>query len=232
MKLYTVFLTTLLSYTTITHTQQYDAIINLGGDCQVAYQLKLHGLRYYALPFDTWITPYTSLELLLKNSCKGFLEPSNFIEKVDQKDGKEYTYILDQRYGVRLIHNGATLEKFFANFPDFSQTIERRIQRLFDLVNCSTCPLFIRKTITKDQAIALKDLLSQLRRGRPFMLLALDSTDTEISNYQEFQLCYYYLRQPSPYSWKGDPEAWREIFINIGLSIPEQSRQQDQAETA
>ena len=47
--------------------QPHDAIINLGGDCQVAYQMYVNGIRKYALPFDTLITPF---DALYGHSCK------------------------------------------------------------------------------------------------------------------------------------------------------------------
>jgi hypothetical protein len=29
----------------------------------------------------------------------------------------------------------------------------------------------------------------------------------------------YYLKQPRPYVWKGDSEAWKEIFSALGLKV-------------
>lgn len=78
--------------------QPFDAIINLGGDCQVAYQMYVNGIRKYALPFDTLITPYDALYGMLANNFEGFMEPENFVYMINEKNEK---YILDQKYGSR-----------------------------------------------------------------------------------------------------------------------------------
>lgn len=206
--------------------QPYDAIINLGGDCQVAYQLHLHGLRSYALPFDAWITSYDSLQSILKNKFEGFLEASNFTFVDEAKNnGVRECYILDQKYDVRIIHEGKTLEEFQQNYQEIRQKYQRRITRFFDFIESSVYPLFIRKTIahdqpvTKSQALALRDTLAVLRNGRPFMLLVVSSAEEAKEGWQDDQVCHCYLRQPTPYTWQGDPEAWEEIFNNMGLTV-------------
>ena len=55
----------------------YDAVINLGGDCQVTYQLRKHNLRPHALPFDWLITPFDSFYKLLEHNFDQFLEKNN-----------------------------------------------------------------------------------------------------------------------------------------------------------
>lgn len=196
--------------------QSYDAIINLGGDCQITYQLYTHGLRQYALPFDTLITPYQALRDMLKNSFEDFMEPDNF-EFIQSDNGEKY--ILDKKYGSRWIHDFKMQEDFLKDYEEIATKYVRRIDRLMNLIFTSEYPIFIRKRISKEQAIELRSILSLLREGRPFLLVVLDGTQEIASDWQCESIHNYYLRQPEPYSWKGDPEAWKEIFQAVGLHV-------------
>lgn len=214
-----------ITYTTNVYTAQsvaqpvsqpYDAIINLGGDCQVAYQLYMTGLRKYALPFDSLITPYQALRDMLKNKFEGFMAQDNFKLEGNEKGEK---YILDKKYGTRLIHDFKLEEDFLKDYEETATKYIRRITRFLEVITISECPLFIRKIITKEQASELTNLLSTMRNGKPFLLLALDGTQEIAADWQLKEVCNYYLRQPQPYSWKGDSEAWKEIFLALNLQV-------------
>jgi hypothetical protein len=58
-----------------------------------------------------------------------------------------------------------------------------------------------------------------MRLGRPFFLVILDNTQEIKTDWQPENMRNYYLRQPEPYTWKGDPQAWKEIFHDLGLAI-------------
>jgi hypothetical protein len=75
-KIVTIFLiSNLLRICILFATEQpFDAIINLGRDCQIAYQMHTNGIREYALPFDKLITQFDSLCKLLENKFDGFME--------------------------------------------------------------------------------------------------------------------------------------------------------------
>lgn len=209
-----VFLFLLVSHSAL--GQPFDAIINLGGDCQVSYQLYINGLRTYALPFDILITPYEALHNMLVQNFEGFMEPENFVLVLNEKKEK---YILDQKYGSRLLHDFTLEEEFLKDFPSISEKYLRRIERLSQLIKLSEYPLFIRKIVTREQTLALRDLLSDLRENRPFMLVALDGTDDITTDWHIENVRNFYLRQPQLYTWKGDPEAWKEIFLALDLCL-------------
>ncbi len=192
----------------------HDAIINLGGDCQISYQLSQHHLRSYALPFDSLITPYSALQALLKNRFEDFMKPDNFEFIVDVQNEK---YILDKKYGVRFFHDFTLNENFLESYETISEKYLRRIERLMVLIMTSAYPLFIRKKCTKEQAIVLKQLIFELRKEKAFLLVVLDSSEEFKSDWKLEGVRNYHLRQPYPYTWKGDLKAWREIFYDLGL---------------
>lgn len=192
----------------------YDAIINLGGDCQVVHQLYINGLRQYALPFDTLITPYQTVRDLLLNRFEGFMEPENFEFRISEQGEK---YILDTKYGSRWIHDFVMQEDFLKDYDAVADKYIRRIDRFLEILITSSYPLFIRKRITKEQAQELRDILENLRNGRPFLLVALDGTQEMKADWQLESVRNYYLRKAEPYTWKGDNQAWQEIFHDLGL---------------
>jgi len=197
--------------------QTYDAIINLGRDCQVAYQLNINGLRKCALPFDSLITPHKALVGMLENKFEGFLDPDNF-ELVVNEQGEKY--ILDKKYGTRLIHDCKLQADFLDDYEIVAIKYQRRIDRFIDLITISEYPIFIRKGITQELAQQLRDILCVMRQGRPFLLVALYDELQEIAcDWQIDSVTHYYLRQRQPYSWKGDAQAWQEIFNDLGLEM-------------
>lgn len=209
----------------ITLAQSYDAIINLGGDCQVAYQLYIHGLRKYALPFDSLITPYDSVQRMLENNFENFMAPDNF-ELVVNENGEKY--IVDKKYGARLLHDFAMQKDFLKDYEEIAAKYLRRIERFLDLIATSEYPLFIRKRITKEQAVELRDLLFKMREGRLFLLVVLDGTQEMESDWCLEGIRNYYLRQPNPYSWKGDSEVWKEIFCKLELEVSDAQNSSDE----
>lgn len=196
-------------------SQPFDAIINLGGNCQVAYQMQLNGLRKYALPFDKLITPYDGLQKLLENNFEGLLEPDNF-ELVITQNAK---YVLDKKYGTRWIHDFKLEVDFLKDYESVRETYQRRIERFLKVIKESENPLFIRKTVTKEQVLALKKVLDGIRGGKPYTILALDGTQEMKFDWQLEGIKNFYLRQPTPYTWKGDDVAWQEIFTALRLSL-------------
>lgn len=195
--------------------QPYDAIINLGGDCQPAYQMHMHGIRYYALPFDKLITPFPALQNLLENTFDQFLEAENLELK---SSGKE-RYILDTRYDVRLLHDFPIQEDFLQEYESIKALYDRRITRFFTLIAESKRPLFIRKKITRAEAATLAATLRMLCKHKNFTLLVLDGAEEAKEDWCIDNVKNMHLKQPNPYVWKGDAAAWREVLSAVGLIL-------------
>lgn len=149
------------------------------------------------------------------------MAPENF---VFLRNEKNENYILDQKYGSRWIHDFKLEEAFLKDFDHIAAKYQRRIERLSNLIETCEYPLFIRKKITKAQALALRDLLSYLRCNKPFMLVVLDGTEDIAIDWQIENVRNFYLRQPQPYTCKGDPEAWKEIFLALELTLSDSTQ--------
>jgi hypothetical protein len=191
----------------------YDAVISLGGDCQVTYQLRRLNLRPHALPFDWLITPFDSLRSLLEQHFDQFLDKCN-LTLVTTPD----KYILDNRYGVRLIHDFKLNEQFLENYSTIHDRYTRRTERFYELIFASHKVLFIRKNITKEQAQVLSELIHKLFPHLDYTLLALATTQEIKQPWGIAHVQNYYLSQPEPYSWKGDDAAWSIVLNTVELN--------------
>ncbi len=56
-----------------------------------------------------------------------------------------------------------------------------------------------------------------------FLLVVVYGAEEVKSNWQLESVRNFYLRQLEPYSWQGDPEAWKEIFEALGLELSDTS---------
>ena len=191
----------------------YDAIVNLGGDCQPQYQMKTNKLRPCALPFDYLITPFDSLYKILEERFEGFLKPENFMLKVN---GKE-KWVEDKAYGTRLIHDFPLNEKFLDEYEKVRSKYQRRIDRFLNILDKSKKVLFIRKRITREQAIKLDALISRLYPHLEYALVCLDGSEEIKTNWNLDRIRNFFLRQTTPYVWSGDNGAWAEIFAELQL---------------
>ncbi len=200
-----------------------DALVSLGRDCQIAYQMKINGFRKEALPFDQLLTSCDSLSNMLSERLEGFLEPSNFalITKGNPAVNGG-NYVLDEKYKSYLIHDFKLNKEYMDDFNRIKEAYQRRIKRLLEIIDKSAHPLFIRKEASKEQALAIHKILTTLRNNKPFTLAVLDTTPEikEDWNLKEHGIRNFYLRQPEPYEWTGDNNAWKEIFTSLGLSLP------------
>jgi len=195
--------------------QPYDALINLGGECQVAYQMRLHGIRSESLPFDWIITPFESLVKIVQERFENFLKKENlvFIENEKEK------YVFDTYYGIRFLHDFKLQPDFIKDYDRIQQTYARRIERFLELLQKSKHALFIRKTITKEQAITLRSLLQSITPDNTFIILAADQNPHTQQPWNLDQIKNFYLETPVPASWKGDAQSWENAFAGVGLQL-------------
>lgn len=195
--------------------QPYSPIISLGINCQVAYQLRLHGLRYEAYPFDWIICPFDALITLIENKFKNFLAPE-YLQFICTENEK---HILNTLYGIKFLHDFKLTPQFMDDYEKVKTTYERRIQRFYQNLSKTCKALLIRRKISKEQAFQLKQTLQKEFPFVDFLILAIDNTleikeDWDITHVKNF-----YMPIVPGQDWKGDPALWKELFINLNLNI-------------
>jgi hypothetical protein len=213
LKLVTLLL--LFGYARSSEYVPYDLIVNLGGDCQVEYQMQINNLRNFALPFDYLITPVDSLVKLLVNKFHNFLAKKHLV--LVQADTVKY--VNDRVYDINLMHDFTFSGNTITNYDAVKTKFARRIKRLFGVIEQSNKVLFIRKTVTKKDAHLISEVLKSLFPTKTFTLLALDSTDEIKEDWDIEGVKNIFLHQPDPYVWTGDDQAWKEIFAQFNFKL-------------
>jgi hypothetical protein len=211
----------------------YDTIINLGGDCQVAWQLKLNNLRPYSLPFDWLVIPCSAIIKLLDNNFNNFLakESLTFINK------QPYPHIRDHLYSINLLHTFTLSENFLDTYDEVKAKYDKRTARFWHLINQGKKVLFIRKGITKIEAIDLDLVLQRLYPSLEYTILALDATNIYYSNeeikenWELERVINIYLKQTEPYTWQGDSKAWKEILSDFDIKLPNHNEKENDQDT-
>lgn len=195
--------------------QPYCPIISLGFNCQPAYQLRVHGLRYEAFPFDWIVCPFDALITLLEDDFKHFLD-QKYLTFVNTETDK---YILNSYYDIRFMHDFKLNENFMEDYKAVYDTYSRRIERFYQRANESSRALLIRKKISKGQALQLKQLLQRKFPDNNFLILAIDNS-YEIKDDWDIEHVYnYYMPTAHGQTWKGDNKLWEELFTILKLNI-------------
>lgn len=195
--------------------QPYYPIISLGFNCQVAYQLRLYGLRYEAYPFDWIICPFNAVIKLIEDDFKYFLDPQylKFIHTENQK------HILNTYYDIKFLHDFRLSESFMEDYESVKETYTRRIERFYQKMNESSPALLIRKKINQEESLQLKQVLSNKFPHSNFTIIAVDNNHQIMTNWNIPQIINYYMPQAAELTWKGDPKLWEQLFLKLNLVI-------------
>lgn len=195
--------------------QPYNPIISLGINCQVAYQLRIHGLRYEAYPFDWIICPFEALIQLLENKFEDFLAPEYLVFIHTEKD----KHILHTKYGIKFLHDFKLVPHFMNDYEKVKTTYDRRIKRFYQKLSEPCRALLIRRKITKKQAIQLKQVLQQQFPQANFLIQAIDNSEEIKVDWDLEMIKNYYMPVGSEQTWKGNTILWTELFMQLGLNI-------------
>lgn len=195
--------------------QPYYPIISLGINCQPAYQLRVHNLRYEAFPFDWIICPFETLITILEDDFKHFLDPE-YLTFVNTETNK---HILNSYYNIKFVHDFKLNENFMEDYKTVYDTYCRRIERFYQRMNESSHALLIRRKITKGQAQQLKQVMEKHFPQTNFLIVAVDNTQEIKTDWQIEGILNYYMPITQGQTWKGDSKLWEELFTLLKLNI-------------
>ena len=163
---------------------KYDYIISLGGCCDVANQLKHRGLRPCAFPLD-WT--YMIDERPIQYLPEGFRSRFKCFclrENMHEFDSPSREYGVERRRLEDLVSGFLFFFHHFNSTPDDVEAfgkarriLQKRLDRLFDVVSKSQNVLFVLSTVFTYDAELLKDLYSALAETFP-------DTDIELVSMQ------------------------------------------------
>ena len=203
--------------------------IPLGGDCSVAYQLQLHGIRTASWPFDWCRCSITQLVECLLNDFQKFsnfeiVASSSVHPEIDEAGNllSGGSYIVKNGYGMHLAHELTDLRKLEV----YRGRIGERIARFqMALSNSASSIHFIRKEngkIKKSYMEHLAKLLSLLP-GHCILTLVVHTSSAELldsvaTQYNSRLRIVYY--QEFEADWHAPSIDWTSIF-----ALPESPEQ-------
>lgn len=196
---------------------EYEVAISLGAPCQVAQQLKSHGLRTFSGPFD-W-TVLESVDCLIKaidTRFQNYFHMSNL-----EKRGKHHQgwLVFDREYQCMSVHDFPLIPEkdAFDYYPEFIEKMNRRIRRFYEKIGNSKKTLFVRMHATYEETVKLSDCLKKLTHDR-YALIVVNETDSFDLIEEDWDIPNTYaarIRQTPDMSWQGYDMHWDEILHGI-----------------
>ncbi len=184
----------------------------MGEACQPAHHLRLNGLRQAAFPFDWICTPPESLINILQSKFEGFFDKENiFSQGIIHQTGENY---INKKYNFVFVHDFKNAADFEDNFNKVKEKYERRIQRFYQALTCSSKIYFIRHKMPKDKTILLNDFLIKNFPNLEYNLLIIDDTEEIKQGWHIKNVINCYM-QTAPFNNATDPKfnaAWANFF--------------------
>lgn len=182
---------------TDTHAEDF-VVIPLGCHCGVAWWMREHNIRTFALPFDWCITPYNALYAVINDEFDSYFKRENLVaSSAKYWQNSIYDFYNRMSHGPVDASPGAVLDKQFQMIfsHDFSNnhhaTINqqyeeqkakytRRVKRFFDAMNSNKHVYLIRlHDITKAQTLELYTVLKGKFPLTSFTLIAMGDDPQE-----------------------------------------------------
>jgi hypothetical protein len=187
-------------------------VISLGENCYPAMHMRDYRLVEYSFPFD-WIgTAFFSLQKLLINDFKGFLNKDHLEDKGEAFPG--HLNVLENVYFTFHVHDFYSDKPLEEQYQDVQTRFVRRIERLYRALNSNKKVYLIRTRISKQEAQALVSLINFKFPQLNYTLIvggntAADKIDWKVPKVKNFYLENWYLYP--------NHKEWGTIFKEVGL---------------
>ena len=185
--------------------------ISLGLDCTLAYQLRNHNLREFALPFD-WsrIRSIKDLIYILDSDFFNFLNPDEWIQE-KQSDNFVSCYDPQKKSLIRIRHKKFNIMYRHESIDDFLdmtlflEKYSRRIDRFRD---------FMRNQIENYKKIYIYVGVDKINKTDYESLLNCISNYTDkIINFELILINYSVYKCEIEFNWKRDYINFTDLFI-------------------
>ena len=195
-----------------TPTPRFDRVVSLGCSCQPAYQIRRLLNVEEAQIFDWVITEDRGVVHLIENGTRDFLVRDD----LRWIDGA----MRSLRHGTRFLHEFPDEGSLEARFDAHSERFAALGERWRALMEADERVLFVRKHAWDDdpQATAetLRDALRVAGPRLDFTLLYLTPPDQFDPSWRTEGIEHRAVRQPEPYTWKGDDTVWETLLRDAG----------------
>ncbi|GAB6988578.1 DUF1796 family putative cysteine peptidase [Paenibacillus pini] len=198
--------------------KEYDAIISLGHNCQVASQLRRNHLRKFSGPLD-WFNFAKTSEVckVLQNRFEGFMLLENL-----EVYGKSQNchYVRDKSTTCLSFHDfkNVTEEDPLFDYFIFRETLDRRIRRFIDCLSSNKDILLIRANVNSTDSFDIYHAIKETYSNPNVHFLFVNQSDEQqiIEQPSTFKSINS-LQIPSGKTWEGNYEAWKKVLSRFSL---------------
>lgn len=144
---------------------KYDLFISLGEDCACTSYLRKNNLQFVSLPFD-WLTcaPFETRIDSIMNNFENFLNIDDlYLMDIQNTPGNNFAPYANKRNSFIYYHDFDINQTLEQSYPFVKNKYDRRIKRLYKLIDKSKNILFI--WFSRDKVLSddtLKNALSRL----------------------------------------------------------------------
>jgi Tfp pilus assembly protein PilF len=186
-------------------------LISLGRNCDVAFQLRMHGQENVPHFFDWLGTPASALSKVFAADFDVF-HADDLVFRTDNSTH----YVEDAATGIVFFHqfpmlSGHVTSDFMLFYAHFIKNFKFQARRFREYVQTLPCTL-VRRDITEPEAIALEEVFFARYPGADVQFLYL------VHDQNEFVTSNGHARHiPRTASSLGNPDVWIKLLTEEGL---------------
>ena len=211
-------------------TEEYDAVVSLGGSCASCLNIRKRFLQTYAYPFDYVFCvdaqfQFRALAELFRTDFRDWLRRENIIplEKEERGISDLYQY-KDRLTEYRYIHDFKRPVEAEGSYEEFLAKYQRRRERLYRKIEDSQKVLFVSDAVSRLKAADVRCLLGVLEKkwpGKTFDLAILNFGAEKDEIVDERHVKVVNLKRPkNNYDYFGMNYEWSYILDSVKLSAP------------
>ena len=197
----------------------YDSVVSLGGNCSVAHNLRLRGLRRESLPFD-WLLmnderPIEYLARGFENDFSDFCLKANLRELKGDERGQEQPERLqlqDENSGYNFLHHFNKSTNFDKEYERVIAILKRRIKRLTGMFSLGGKYLLVLAPTFRVKEECLNKLIERLALKYPkavFVFLVMSFGEENYNVKCDGSLVYVKIpRMQNLYDYTGKNFEW------------------------
>lgn len=215
-------------------TDEYDAVISLGGSCAAALNMRKRELLTYAYPFDYCFCvdakyQFEILSELFKTDFKKWLKKENIVPLSEKEKGISDLYQYKDKYTeFRYIHDFKLPIEENGVYEEFYNKYTRRLKRMYQKIEASKKILFVSDNVRElsiDDIKKLKDTLNEKWKNKIFdfsvIIFNIGEDKTEID---EGIKIVKLKRRKNNYDFFGMNYEWGTILDNVKLINTEKNK--------
>ena len=202
-------------------------LISVGSTCETAFEIRMHTPKGDADFFDWLITPFDALVGAIRSDFTDLLRPEDLYLQDDKN------FVVNRATGIKYGHvfkrdgNGDIITDFLSDL-DRVVSIFRHLKGKLDKRVVSGEPLgFVRRGLTPDEAVMLRDTIADRYPALAFKIIAVNATPVDCAARDPDRFIDLTIPDSGP-DGLGHADAWGAALVAAGLTDTPHVRTKDQ----